>query len=136
MPPITFVAASEVPADTEVLAVPFVSGPRPAGSGGAGPAAQVDLRFLERQGFEGNAGEVQILRGEDGAAMMAVGLGEADEVDPETLRKAAAAVVKAAWKFARVATTVLDALPSEVDRTAAAAAVAEGAGMAAYGFGA
>ncbi len=136
MPSITFIAASEVPAGTEVLAVPFVSGPRLAGWGGAGPVVEVDLGFLERQGFEGKAGEVAVLRGEDGTAVMAVGVGEADEVSLEALRKAAAAVVKAAWRSTRAATTLLDAVPPEVERTAAAAAVAEGAGMAAYGFGA
>ncbi len=136
MPPIAFVAASEVPADTEVLAVPFVSGLRPAGPSGSGPAGEVDLRFLDRQGFEAKAGEVQVVPGEEGTAVMAVGLGEGDEVELETLRKAAAAVVKAAWKYTRAATTLLDAVPAGLDRTAAAAAVAEGAGMAAYGFGA
>ncbi|MDP8975339.1 MAG: leucyl aminopeptidase [Actinomycetota bacterium] len=136
MLPINFIAASELPADTEVLAVPFVSGPRPADSGGAGPAAEVDLGFLERQGFEAKVGEVQVFPGEEGMAVMAVGLGEAHEVDLETLRKAAAALVKAAWKFTRAATTLLGAAPPGLDRTAAAAAVAEGAGMAAYGFGA
>lgn len=111
MPSITFIAASEVPAGTEVLAVPFVSGPRLAGWGGAGPVVEVDLGFLERQGFEGKAGEVAVLRGEDGTAVMAVGVGEADEVSLEALRKAAAAVVKAAWRSTRAATTLLDAVP-------------------------
>ena len=135
MPPITFVAASEVPADTEVLAVPFVKGPRLADWGGAGPVIGMDLEFLERQGFEGKVGEVQVVPGEDGTAVMAVGVGEADEVSLETLRKATAAVVKAAWKSTRAAITLLDAVPPGVERTAAAAAVAEGAGMAAYAFG-
>jgi len=79
---------------------------------------------------------VQVLRGEDGTTVIAVGVGNAEGVSLDTLRKAAAAVVKSAWKSSRVATTLLDAVPPGVDRTAAAAAVAEGAGMAAYGFGA
>jgi len=136
MPPINFIAAPEVPVGTEVLAVPFVTGPRPAGRAGAGPVVEVDLGFLERQGFEAKSGEVHVFPGEDGTAVMAVGVGEADEVNLETLRKAAAAVVKAAWKSTKAATTLLDAVPPGVDRTAAAAAVAEGAGMAAYAFGA
>ncbi len=45
MPPITFFSTAEAPADIEVLAVPFVSGPRPA-SGGAGAAVEADLGFL------------------------------------------------------------------------------------------
>ncbi|MDQ3681100.1 MAG: hypothetical protein M3378_11295, partial [Actinomycetota bacterium] len=133
MSPITVFPAAEVPAGTELVAVPVFKGPRvPDGAG----VADLDLAFLERQGFEAKAGEVAVMGSQDGTAVAAVGVGEADEVSLETLREAAAGVVKAAWKTTTVATTLLDACPGGFDRQAAAAALAEGVGMAAYRFGA
>lgn len=135
MPPVTVFAAADVPADADVVAVPVFKGLRlPHGPDGSG-WTEVDLAFLDRLGFEAKVGEVQILGRDDGTALAAVGMGEADEVSLEDVRKAAAGVVKAAWKATTAATTVLDAIPRGVDRAAAASALAEGAGMAAYRFG-
>ncbi|MDQ3575392.1 MAG: hypothetical protein M3404_10825, partial [Actinomycetota bacterium] len=95
MSPITVVPAAQVPAGTELVAVPVLEGPRlPEGAS----VVEVDLAFLERQGFEAKAGEVAVMGSGDGVAVAAVGVGDADEVDLETLRKAAAGVVRAAWK--------------------------------------
>ncbi|MDP8992014.1 MAG: leucyl aminopeptidase [Actinomycetota bacterium] len=129
-PSFTLTPTPDVPAHAEVVAVPVFEGPRPPES----PTVAVDVGRLERQGFEGKAGQAQVVGSEGSATVVAVGMGPADEVSAEVVRKAASGVVKAAWKATRAATTVLDAVPDGLDRAVAARAVAEGAGMAAYRF--
>ena len=114
----------------QVLAIPVFEGLRlPDGA-----TVEVDLSSLERQGFEGKAGQAQPVGGSDGVDLVAVGLGRPDEVGADTLRQAAAAVVRAAWKATTAATTLLEAVPPQLDSRAAAQALAEGAVMAAYRF--
>ena len=127
---LTVAHADEAPAEAEVLAVPVFEGLRP---GPPGPV-EVDLAFLEGQGFKAEPGQTQAFRADDGRAVVAVGLGDPEEASLETLRKAAAGVVKAAWKARSAAVSVLDALPEGLEPAAAAGALAEGAVMAAYRF--
>ncbi|MDP9403255.1 MAG: leucyl aminopeptidase [Actinomycetota bacterium] len=127
---LTFVAANEVPADAGMVAVPVFAGcVLPEGS-----EVKLDLAFLEGAGFEGKVGQAQSVPNGD-HTLVVVGMGTPGEVDAETFRRAAAAMVQAAWRTPAVATTLLDALPHEgVERDRAARAIAEGAGMAAYEF--
>jgi leucyl aminopeptidase len=128
--PITFTATKDVPEDAEVLAVPvFEGGELPPGS-----PVELDAGFLAARDFEGKPGQVQALLSEDGSTILAVGVGMPEAVDAEALRRAASAVVKGAWRAQRVATTLLDAAPADLDRAAAAQAIAEGASLAAYRF--
>ncbi|MFP5376041.1 MAG: leucyl aminopeptidase family protein, partial [Acidimicrobiia bacterium] len=119
MSPVRFAAAAEAPDGAEVLAVPVVKGAAPPG-----PAL----------GFEGDKGQTR-LSVDGGRAVLAVGLGDPAELDTGAFRTAGASIVRGAWKAARVATTVLDAVPDGLDRADAARALAEGAGLAAYRFG-
>ena len=128
--PISFSTAREVPADADVLAVPVFQGLTfPSGS-----AAELDTEFLAARDFEGRAGQTLALMADDGTTVLAVGVGPADAVDVEVLRRAAAAIVKGAWKAATIATTLLDAVPAALDKAKAAQAIAEGFRLGAYRF--
>ncbi|HEX2047698.1 MAG TPA: leucyl aminopeptidase [Acidimicrobiales bacterium] len=128
--PITFSLADEVPAGADAVGAPVFEGlVVPPGAG-----ADLDLVFLAERGFEGKPGEALAVPSGRGT-WVALGMGKPEEVTAETLRRAAAAFVRKAWKDRTVATTLLAAAPPELDRARAAQAVAEGASMAAYRFG-
>jgi len=93
-----------------------------------------DPAYLAERGFEGKPGETLAVRGADGPTVVALGVGEPGKVTAESLRRAAACLVRAAWKDTRVATTLLSAAPAGMPSYVAARAVAEGAAMAAYRF--
>jgi len=129
---ITFALADSVPADVQVVGVPvfrdLTSPP------GAGP--EPDRAYLTERGFEGKPGEALAVRGPDGGpTVVALGMGEPGKVTAESLRRASACLVRSAWRDTRAATTLLSAAPAGLAPDAAAVAVAEGAGMAAYRFG-
>jgi leucyl aminopeptidase len=115
-------AAPAVPDDAEVVGVPVAKGLQVL-------AGEVDVDALRARGFEGKVGETAELDG-----VVAVGVGEAAEVDAAVIRRATAAFVKATSKRGTVASLLLDAVPAEVDRGLAAQAAAEGAALAAYRF--
>ena len=127
---IAFVHEPEIPGGDELVAVPVFRGRQVP----AGAEVAVDLRFLEAQGFDGEAGRTVALAAPDGRPLLAVGVGDAAEVTADTLRQATAAAVKAAWKARGLVTTLLAAAPESLDGPAAAQAVAEAAVMAAYRF--
>ena len=122
-------ARRSCPADADVLAVPVLPGR-------TSPGAQVSLSvdFLEARGFEGRVGEVLALLGDDGSTVLAVGVGDPDTISADTLRKSAAAAVRAAGPARHLALTLLAALPAGQDAGPAAQAMAEGAALAGYAF--
>ena len=126
---IAFSLSEAVPDDATVVAVPVFAG---RSTPGAGP--QPDMSQLAQRGFEGKLGETMVVPSAEGRTVIAVGLGSAEKVDTEALRRAAAALVKATWKDASVATTLLAAAPAGMDAAEAAQAVAEGATLASYRF--
>src|SRR5258708_33089559 len=107
---------STVPDDPGLVVTPVFSG-------------QVDDPALVALGFEGKPGETAVLPGK-----VAVGLGDAKDVTNERLRRAAAAAVRAAWKAPALTFKLLDAVPADGDRGAAAQAITEGALLASYQF--
>jgi leucyl aminopeptidase len=125
--PVSLVA--EVPEGLDVLGVPVAKGPVLVGDGRG-----LSVEDLEDRGFEGKVGESLSLPGTGHTTVIALGVGEAGDVTPDVLRRAAGALVRAAWKRATAATSLLDAVPAGGDQAAAARAVAEGAGLAAYRF--
>ena len=126
----TVTAADTVPADAEVLGVPvFSDHTTPAGS-----TEGLDLTALIRQGFKGKAGEAREVPGTATPRLVALGMGERSAVTAETLRRAAAALVRKAWRDSRAATTLMLAAPSGLEVAETARAVAEGAVMASYRF--
>lgn len=127
---VSFVAAQDVPTDAGMVAVPvFIGCALPESS-----QVKLDVAFLEAAGFQGELGQVQSFPNGD-HTLAVVGMGAPEEVDAEAFRRAAAAMVQAAWRMPAVSSTLLDALPGVgIDTTRAAQAIAEGAGMAAYEF--
>jgi len=127
--PITFTLADELPADAGAVGTPVFRGRiLPAGA-----EADLDLSFLAERGFEGRPGEALAVPAGRGT-WIALGMGDPDKVTAETLRRAAAAFVRSAWRDTKGATTLLSAAPPELDAGLAAQAVAEGAALAAYKF--
>ena len=128
--PITFEHVKSLPEQVEALAVPvFADGTQPAGS-----TVELSSSFLAARRFEGKVGQTLALLADDGGTIIAVGVGDAAQVTTETVRRAAAGVVRAAGASATIATTLLDAVPDGVDRKDAAQALAEGAALGAYRF--
>ena len=124
--------ATAVPTDVEVLGVPVAKGtdgPELFGNGSG-----IDVEDLVARRFDGKVGETATVAVAGAPTVVAVGVGDTSEVGPDVLRRAAAALVRAAWKRGSAATTLLDATPPGVDRLAAARAVVEGAGLASYRF--
>ncbi|MDQ4070042.1 MAG: leucyl aminopeptidase [Actinomycetota bacterium] len=127
--PITFTLADEVPASAEVVGAPVYAGRMVP----PGAAADLDLSFLTERGFEGKPGEALAVPSGRGT-WVALGVGKPEEITAETLRRAAAAFVRTAWKDRSGATTLLAAAPPGLDEAQAAQAIAEGAALAAYRF--
>lgn len=134
---LTAAIAAEVRAD--LLAVPVFALRR------LGPGADaVDVAlgggladFMEETGFEGKPGEALAVPtgGRLGArAVILVGVGEAEKVDLDALRRAGATVARRAAKVQTMATTLLDATVDGVDRVDAAQALAEGIALGNYRF--
>ena len=123
------VSAAEIaPDDVDVLGVPvFAERDVPDNVG-----VELDLKFLETSGFEGKVGETAPLLADDGSTIVAVGVGARDKIDPDQLRRAAAAFARKASRAGRAA-FVLPA-GSGLDQDAFAQAAAEGAAMATYRF--
>ena len=117
--PITFTLADEVPADVDAVGTPVFAGRvMPPGA-----AADLDLKFLAERGFDGKPGEALAVPSGRGT-WIALGVGEPDKVTAETLRRAAAAFVRTAWRDRAGATTLLASAPDGLDLALAAQAIA------------
>ena len=128
--PFTFTTAPEVPAGAAVLAVGvYADMVVPPDS-----EAAFDVALLAGRHFDAEVGQCEPVRVGDGTTVLAVGLGRRDEVDLDTLRRAAGAAVKGAGRATSLATTLVDATPAGVDRTTTAQALAEAMVLAAYQF--
>jgi leucyl aminopeptidase len=126
---IDLTVSAQVPDDAQVLGVPVFAGRRQPDR----PSVELDVAYLAERGFEGKVGEACAVPADDGSTVVALGMGNADEVSAETFRRAGAAFVRAAWNDTRGALAVLDAA-GDLDRGAAAQALTEGAVLAAYRF--
>jgi leucyl aminopeptidase len=119
----------------------------PVGSGGAlGPGADlVDSAlegalssFMAEAGFDGKPGQtlpVPTFGRLVATSAVLIGVGKASELTVEGVRRAGAALARAATKAATVATTLLDlADGAGIDRREAAQALAEGVSLGSYRF--
>jgi leucyl aminopeptidase len=134
---VTLAQPKAASAKVDLLAVPVFAGPE-LGPGAEEAVAALGVPvapLLEARGFSGKPGETAALptlgRLEAGVLLL-VGVGERAKVDPEVLRRAAAAVVREGRGAARAVTTLAQALPA--DPAGAIQAVTEGALLAAYRF--
>ncbi|HET9689566.1 MAG TPA: leucyl aminopeptidase [Acidimicrobiales bacterium] len=124
-PPLRIRAADRTPADAHLLGVPvYADLGVPAGAGG-----DIDTAFLRLVGFDGAVGQARVLPAAAGPAIVAVGVGPRDAVDAAVLRRAGAALARAAGTAATVATTLALGGPAD-----AAPAVVEGFLLGAYRF--
>jgi leucyl aminopeptidase len=127
--PIDVSVSPQVPDDVQVLGVPVFAGRRQPDKA----AVELDVSYLAERGFEGKAGEACAVPADDGSTVVALGMGNPDQVSAETFRRACAAFARAAWNDASAAIAVLDAA-GELDKGVAAEALAEGAVLSAYRF--
>ncbi len=126
-------------ADVDLLVVPVFSS-RQLGPGASSVDDALDgtlADFMEEANFDGKRGEVLAVPTRsrlDSRAALLLGVGDRDSFDLGTLRRAAAVLARRASTVTSVATTLLDAVGSDVDRGAAAQALAEGVGLGSYQF--
>jgi leucyl aminopeptidase len=134
---ITLGKPEAVSGKADLLAVPVFAGSE-LGPGAEEAVAALDAPLtplLEARGFTGKAGEalaLPTLGRLPAATLLLLGLGERAKVDAETLRRAAAAIVRHGAGARRAVTTLPLALPA--DPAAAVRAVTEGTLLAAYRF--
>ncbi len=88
---------------------------------------------LAARGFEAKLGQVIALTGR-GATQILVGLGDPSALTVDSFRSAAAALVRAAFGEAALATALIDSAPARLERAAVAQAVTEGVLLASYQF--
>jgi leucyl aminopeptidase len=123
---IEFVVADQVPAEVGILGVPvYADLTVPAGTG-----AGLDTGFLTRSGFEGKPGQALAFAAPDGSTIVALGVGPADSVDGDALRRAGAALARQAAHVEVAATTLAAAAP----QPGLVAAAVEGIGLGAYRY--
>ena len=128
---ILFTVAKTLPPEVDLVDLPIASDHI------GDPSIEIDWDFLAAEGFEGKLGQTKVLPTVGGLSLVAVGVGPAKAVTPTVLRKAAAAVARAAGKRAHLGSRLLEALPkrddaSGSDRALAAAAIVEGITLASY----
>ena len=123
--PLTVTTEAAAPDSVEIIGVPVALGAVLLGDANGLTSAD-----LESRGFEGKLGETATIDG-----VIAVGVGPAADVTPDVIRRASAALVKETWKRASIGNALLDAVPTDGDRPAAAQAAAEGTLLASYRFG-
>src|SRR5437762_8714185 len=84
-------AATDIPRDADVLAVPVGANGVPANV----PAGPLAARVAEDEDIAAEVGRTAVLYSEEPARVVLVGLGPSEELDADTLRTAAAAVAGA-----------------------------------------
>ncbi|MEM7287163.1 MAG: leucyl aminopeptidase [Actinomycetota bacterium] len=93
----------------------------------------LDWDVLEARGFDGSVGQAHIVSGDNGA-VVALGVGAADEINATAFRRAGVALARASKRAKKVAADVLDAAGDALSRDAAAQAFAEGVDLGAYAY--
>ncbi len=136
---LSFELSKALPEDVPVVAVPVCSdrlgGQAGEGDGSTGGASGLDWGHLEANGCRGTLGQTFVLPATDGGpATLVVGMGPSGEVGPDQLRRAGAAVARAAKRYPSVAVRLLDAVAEPARRPAAAQGLAEGLVLGSYRF--
>ena len=125
---ITFRTGRKIPARAELHAVGVCSGDE------AERPEELDWGVLDGRGFEAQAGQVEFVSGE-GRPVAVVGLGPADKMTTAVIRRAAGSLARSARRLRRIAVSVLDAVPEDIDRLDALGALAEGMILGSYSYG-
>ncbi len=116
---------------------PLLPSDLPESVGGAEVPASLDAAWLKRQGFTGKVGQSVVLRSEPGTpetVLLGWGTRSPDpgDAEVETIRRSAAAFIRAAGEGGAGALVIPAGLT--LDGKVIAAALAEGATLAAYRF--
>ncbi|WGD38555.1 leucyl aminopeptidase [Lysinibacter sp. HNR] len=101
--------------------------------GDIAPALGLTREELVAAGFEGKVGQTLVLPRSGSATVIAVGLGERDELSPSSLRNAAAAFSRAGKQYAHIATDLVEAATT-VSADVASTVVVEGILLARYRY--
>jgi leucyl aminopeptidase len=127
---LSFELSKELPDDLAVVAVPICSDQL----GDDGPLGD-SWAHLEASGCRGTPGQTFALPSADGGpTALVVGMGPSGEVGPDQLRRAGAAVARAAKRYPAVGVRLLDAVAEPARRPAAAQALAEGLVLGSYRY--
>jgi leucyl aminopeptidase len=123
---LTFHTARRIPVAVDAVGVPVATtGPVPR-------VLHISRAALGDHGFDGKVGQVLVLPAAGRATLVAVGVGDPDQIGTGALRAAAAAFARAVAKRATAATTLTDV--GGVPASDAAQAVAEGMALGTYRF--
>ncbi len=129
--PIDFELDREVPNEASVVVWGVTSDaldPLPAG-------IEVPASYLAARGFTGRVGQTFAVPGTgDAPATLVVGLGPAERLTPNVVRRAGGAIARATRRDQVIAVRLLDAVAEPARRPAAAAALAEGITLGCYRF--
>jgi leucyl aminopeptidase len=121
--------ARTAPSTADAVGVPVgTKGPVPRQLG-------LDRATLAASGFDGRVGQTLVVPRREGATLVAVGIGDPDELTAAELRDGAAAFARAAAKHGALATALAE-VAAGVAPEAAAQAVVEGIVLARYRYGA
>ncbi|MBW3664498.1 MAG: leucyl aminopeptidase [Actinobacteria bacterium] len=144
MPTFDVSSAALHKAEVDALVVPVFAvegdGGLALGPGAAELAATLDIDLaaeLEAVGFDpaaGNTTRMPIRADIPASTLIAVGLGEAPDVDAEAVRRAGAVVAAATMRLTSIATTVAGAVMEATDPRLAAQAFVEGVLLGTYQF--
>ncbi len=96
--------------------------------------SEADLAVLQGRGFEATVGQVEIISGTERPRAV-VGLGPANKISLGDVRKAGAALARAAKRMQKVSVAITDAVPEHIGRNEALAALVEGIVLGAYSYG-
>jgi len=123
---INFLVDAKIPANVGAVGVPVTcDGALPKG-------VTLSRKTLEALKFTGKVGETYVIAQDKGAAQILVGVGELSKLNAASLRKAAAALARAAAGFDSLHTNLANI--GRIDRKFAAQVVVEGMSLATHRF--
>lgn len=123
---LNFEVVAKSPATAKAVGIPVAS------EGALPKEVTLSRATLETLGFTGKVGQAYVVPAEKGAASILIGVGELSKLDTSALRKAAAALARAAASFESVSTTLANI--GRIDRKVAAQVVVEGMSLATHRY--
>ena len=122
----SFTVASKIPVGVAAVGVAVTS------EGALPKGISLSRKTLGTLGFAGKVGQTYVVPSEKGPITILVGIGENAKLTTETLRKASAALARAASGFPSLATDLANA--GRIDRKIAAQVVVEGIALATHRY--
>ncbi|GDX19087.1 putative cytosol aminopeptidase [Actinomycetes bacterium] len=123
---LNFEVVAKSPATAKAVGIPVAS------EGALPKEVTLSRANLETLGFTGKVGQTYVVPAEKGAVSILIGVGVVSKLDTASLRKAAAALARAATGFESVSTTLANI--GRLDRKVAAQVVVEGMSLATHRY--